>query len=643
MNKKILQRPSRQVLEQRHILEHHEGHIDPSLAEKKRMLEKAFLAKQLNSKISHRPGPLELIEKNILHTEEPIERIVKEGLVTFKAANEGAQIGPQHPNSYVLDEDSQSSEGDLQHNNQIEAIEFANNKNANLVTVALTIPSTSNAVVLNSTPIQTKMPSLVSTTFEIPQSPVALFTKQQEKSTSNLYAQLCQNTVSNNCVTSVLSPSSIGSSTSSLSPLSRVSSPPVPMLQKPILSPLLHTQQKTEAPGKDKNRKKSKTKPIAKIRAIKFHEYKGPPSALKSSGQPSIHAGETNYQLALRQQYLLQYLEQMYKHQPILPATQKPSGPPPLQIQTSIVVPQQFNSDTTNSSTTSVFPNATLNSSNASNMSNVSSVPPSPASDHCISDNNRLAKMKVCELKQHLKKLNLPVSGSKPALIERLKPYLPLENIENGIEESISGETCDYDTMGGSPQTNGSPIECELDDAIIKQEPMTPQPMQIGLQDDDLVREQQRKIEELEKKLKESQHQLEQIKQKTLDKSEPAKVCLRHTIEAKMQKEKLAQLEAQQKHQRETLALQQQKIQKNGIYMAAQNKKPPTLNAFIKSNQEQNKNGMIHIYDNSQQIPIPALFVCVQDKKLIGQQQHQRPSSIVLPITATTSSNFCFK
>lgn len=37
----------------------------------------------------YRPGPLELIKKNILHTEEPIERAVKEGVIAFRATCEG--------------------------------------------------------------------------------------------------------------------------------------------------------------------------------------------------------------------------------------------------------------------------------------------------------------------------------------------------------------------------------------------------------------------------------------------------------------------------------------------------------------------------------------------------------------------------
>lgn len=73
---KIQQRPGRDELVRQHILED-VGHVDPSLAERQRMLKKARLADQLNDQLSHRPGPLELIQKNILHTEEPIERAVK--------------------------------------------------------------------------------------------------------------------------------------------------------------------------------------------------------------------------------------------------------------------------------------------------------------------------------------------------------------------------------------------------------------------------------------------------------------------------------------------------------------------------------------------------------------------------------------
>lgn len=73
---------------------------------------------------------------------------------------------------------------------------------------------------------------------------------------------------------------SLGSTTSSLSPLSNISiaSPPAPppaaITPRPQPSPIATTCQRSDAPGKDKNRKKSKTKSQPKTRTIKFHEYK---------------------------------------------------------------------------------------------------------------------------------------------------------------------------------------------------------------------------------------------------------------------------------------------------------------------------------------------------------------------------------
>jgi len=53
------------------------GKVEPSLAERQRMLKRARLGGSLNGQLSHRPGPLELIQKNILHTDENVERAVK--------------------------------------------------------------------------------------------------------------------------------------------------------------------------------------------------------------------------------------------------------------------------------------------------------------------------------------------------------------------------------------------------------------------------------------------------------------------------------------------------------------------------------------------------------------------------------------
>lgn len=268
-----------------HFLFFQEGHVDPSLAEKQRMLKKARLADQLNDQLSHRPGPLELIQKNILHTEEPIERAVKEGLVPFKATCEGSLRRPEHPSSYqTLEEDSPAEEGSPP------------------LQLALSPPT---ALVVTSTPVQFHA--------VLPAPTISL-------------ADLCQTTL----LPLAPSPVSIASSTSTLSPLSSAASPPAPITPRPAPSPLHISSQiipRSDAPGKDKNRKKSKSKAAPKARTIKFHEYKGPPNAHKSSSPPGMSTqGETSYELLLRQQQLfLQWqLESQHKYpQLILPAPHK--------------------------------------------------------------------------------------------------------------------------------------------------------------------------------------------------------------------------------------------------------------------------------------------------------------------------------
>lgn len=56
--------------------------IDPSLHERQRKLKRARIADDLNDKLSHRPGPLELVQGNILQTDNE----------TFKTALQGKLI-----------------------------------------------------------------------------------------------------------------------------------------------------------------------------------------------------------------------------------------------------------------------------------------------------------------------------------------------------------------------------------------------------------------------------------------------------------------------------------------------------------------------------------------------------------------------
>lgn len=75
-------------------------HVDPSLAERQRMLKKCRLADALNDQLAHRPGPLELIQKNILHADETIERAVK-GKQDAPTQLQDVVCG--HPGNWVFD------------------------------------------------------------------------------------------------------------------------------------------------------------------------------------------------------------------------------------------------------------------------------------------------------------------------------------------------------------------------------------------------------------------------------------------------------------------------------------------------------------------------------------------------------------
>lgn len=618
---KIQQRPNREDLERRHILEEDECHIDPSLAEKQRMLKKARLADQLNSQIQHRPGPLELIKKNILHTEKPIEKIVKEGLVSFKATSEGLLTRPQHPHSYVTyEEDSQSSESDTRQTppradeqaacDGVGDVLQAAAASAGIVTVALTIPTSGGQVVVTSAPIlQSSAPALKINAVPPPPPPPPLAVSiassvEVKQETANLFEELCQSVAGPSAspgasfLSMVSSPASLTSTTSTLSPLSSIASPPQTLASIPPLSCQLSLA-KSDAPGKEKNRKKSKLKPACKARTIKFHEYKGPPNASQKLSSESSPPEETSYQLMLEQQNcLLKFLETLNKNQSIVPAASAAStstnglanggllttmaksntaaattAATATKLSTALPSPAPA---TPMSSVTAVSDGASSTASPANSTFSIistprppplpspalslnSSIPPSPATSYTESicsatDISRLEKMKVSDLKMHLKRRNLPVSGPKPQLIERLKPYLPLEvtecsTIVNTPASTASSEmisTTGAEAMDATntvvsseqsvPMVVNSPhpaamsperrhLEHEQMDIVQQVDSPRPVPLQTILQpkpqaatiiltNDDLVREQKRQIDELQRQLQRSQQELQQMRQK---------------------------------------------------------------------------------------------------------------------------------
>ncbi|XP_053606290.1 myocardin-related transcription factor B isoform X2 [Plodia interpunctella] len=218
-------------------------------------------------------------------------------------------------------------------------------------------------------------------------------------------------------------------------------SPPSTLSPASVASPPQHP-----APGKDKNRKKNKQKQQPKAR-FKFHEYKGPPNAQKSTSPPG--SVETPYELLLQQQQLLLQL------MPASPAASVasdcsdvyPAPPPP---------------------------------------------PPPPAPLASFTIVSRFEDMKVSDLRAECKRRNLPVSGPKPQLIQRLRSFMDKQ--EEAPRSPASVASIASIASVASVASVASP-ESRLEDAS-----------------EDIVQSQRRQIEELERKLEASRQQMEAVR-----------------------------------------------------------------------------------------------------------------------------------
>lgn len=69
LGEKLARRPDRHRLVEQGIL--HDSHCAPSLQYAEQALKRARLADELNNRLSNRPGPLDLIQHNILHIDTP--------------------------------------------------------------------------------------------------------------------------------------------------------------------------------------------------------------------------------------------------------------------------------------------------------------------------------------------------------------------------------------------------------------------------------------------------------------------------------------------------------------------------------------------------------------------------------------------
>nr|SVE83605.1 EOG090X04KW [Daphnia pulex] len=459
---KIQHRPDRTELIRQHILEADTGKVDPSLAERQRMLKRARLADSLNDQLSHRPGPLELIQKNILHTDENVERAVKEGQISFRATCEGSAIRPSHPIRYVTPEgDDSSSEGALSPSQDGSLDGCLSNGGmagcAGTSNMTAAGASSSPATVASSPGSLSSVASpatslVVAPSPPPPPPPMPMPTPQPQKKVEQA---------------PVPPPP-----------------PPPPLPVVPSSSSSLPVVIKTALDiSKNRNRKKSKQKCPPKPRTIKFHEYKGPPNAQKL--QPAIPSDvESSYELLLQQQQLfLQWqLEWQHKYpQIILPA--KPPCSSPSAHNAAVVAAAAAaasGEDAANNLTAAILavssslPSSTCSaaapspSPSLSQSESVTSVVASTTPSNLTRITVRLEEMKVSDLKAELKKRNLPVSGSKPQLIDRLRPFIG--------EEGTLTATRSLSRRGSQSQLQQQPLPTSSSSQMLLAEDVGPMP-----------------------------------------------------------------------------------------------------------------------------------------------------------------------
>ncbi|KAE8284658.1 Myocardin [Larimichthys crocea] len=188
----------------------------------------------------------------------------------------------------------------------------------------------------------------------------------------------------------------------------------------------------------DKNRHKKPKDVKPKVKKLKYHQYIPPDQKAEKSPPPMDSA----YARLLQQQQLFlqlqilsqqkhahthpqsqQQQQQQHTHTPQTQAQQRQptfSYQPHPQTQTQKGVSEQLSACNANGPSSQTV---TANSNSSSpvkntypNQSNISPVKPGPLPAN-------LDDLKVSELRQHLRIRGMPVSGTKTALIERLRPF----------------------------------------------------------------------------------------------------------------------------------------------------------------------------------------------------------------------------
>ena len=188
-----------------------------------------------------------------------------------------------------------------------------------------------------------------------------------------------------------------------------------------------------------KNARKKQTK-RNKPKEIKFHEYK-PPNEQANKLEISPNASNPYNLLLMQQQLLLQLqLLQQQHHQLILP------NAPNISTTSSKLLSSNHGSQSPSSTTVT-------SSSSPTPQDNKSSVA------NCTKTRilSNLEDMKVSELKMELKNRGLHVSGTKPQLVERLRPYADVS-----MSPVTTANSSNHDVTSSS-RTSGTKVTSSTD------------------------------------------------------------------------------------------------------------------------------------------------------------------------------------
>ncbi|NXW92789.1 MKL1 protein, partial [Alopecoenas beccarii] len=357
LKRKIRSRPERSELVRMHILE--ETSAEPSLQAKQLKLKRARLADDLNEKIAQRPGPMELVEKNIL----PVESSLKEAIIV------GQVNYPKVADNSSFDEDSSdalSPEQPASHESQGSVPSPMDSR------ICEPLPSTTGTSLAQGTS-QLQISTDSSETLFLPEQPPPPLPP----------------------------PPLLPPSLTNGAALTAAKPPPTLIKQ---------SQPKSASEKSQRSKKAKELKP--KVKKLKYHQYI-PPDQKQDKGAPPMDSSYAKIlqqqQLFLQLQILNQQQQQHYNYQTILPAPPKPPG----EQQSGASAPAVRNLSATVSNASSVSSGSSGLMRQNSNAA-VGKPGPLPAN---------LDEMKVAELKQELKLRALPVSGTKTDLIERLRAY----------------------------------------------------------------------------------------------------------------------------------------------------------------------------------------------------------------------------